>query len=385
MPAGFRTEGPTTSSWRARTRSTSRASLAIPIIAPQAWANWSRAADQLDVPRASERDVQRTVAITAARAYLTIFAQKRQVDVNRQARDNSLAHMPLRRRPAAGRDRQPARLGARRPGAGVERGGAPDQLREPVPEPGGAGHPARGGRRRSTSEEIPDIPAAPTLDQALDEAPTRADVLLYRQQQKAADRSLNLSWTEYLPTHHPHRPAVLPEPRSLTTPRDRLAGAGAPHLVPLRRRSALRPHPPARGGSCRRRASSTRRCCARRTPTSAPRWTTWSARGPRWSVRRNGAQLANDAMRLADVAYRAGASTNLELIDAQRRGTGRGDAGQPRREQRAASDSRLPRRRRPLSCPAAAGSVQSLNRQDAVRNLCMAGRGPCREIMYPIC
>jgi outer membrane protein TolC len=34
---------------------------------------------------------------------------------------------------------------------------------------------------------------------------------------------------------------------------------------------------------------------------------------------RNAARLANDAMRLADVAYRAGASTNLELIDAQRR------------------------------------------------------------------
>ena len=34
---------------------------------------------------------------------------------------------------------------------------------------------------------------------------------------------------------------------------------------------------------------------------------------------RNSARLANDAMHLADVAYRAGASTNLELIDAQRR------------------------------------------------------------------
>ena len=33
---------------------------------------------------------------------------------------------------------------------------------------------------------------------------------------------------------------------------------------------------------------------------------------------RNGAQLANDAMHLAEVAYRAGSSTNLELIDAQR-------------------------------------------------------------------
>ena len=34
---------------------------------------------------------------------------------------------------------------------------------------------------------------------------------------------------------------------------------------------------------------------------------------------RNSAKLAEDAMRLADIAYRAGASTNLELIDAQRR------------------------------------------------------------------
>jgi outer membrane protein TolC len=34
---------------------------------------------------------------------------------------------------------------------------------------------------------------------------------------------------------------------------------------------------------------------------------------------RNSARLAEDAMHLADIAYRAGASTNLELIDAQRR------------------------------------------------------------------
>ena len=37
--------------------------------------------------------MQRTVGVTTARAYLTVFAQKRQVEVNRQARDNSLAHM----------------------------------------------------------------------------------------------------------------------------------------------------------------------------------------------------------------------------------------------------------------------------------------------------
>ena len=66
--------------------------LSIPVIAPQAWANWARAADNLESSKLSRHDVQRTVGVTTARAYLTVFAQKRQVDVNRQARDNSLAH-----------------------------------------------------------------------------------------------------------------------------------------------------------------------------------------------------------------------------------------------------------------------------------------------------
>jgi outer membrane protein TolC len=34
---------------------------------------------------------------------------------------------------------------------------------------------------------------------------------------------------------------------------------------------------------------------------------------------RNSAKLADEAMRLAEISYRAGATTNLELIDAQRR------------------------------------------------------------------
>ncbi|HZX41911.1 MAG TPA: TolC family protein, partial [Myxococcaceae bacterium] len=66
-----------------------KGSLSIPILAPQAWADWSRAADQLENSKFSERDVQRTVGITTARAYLTVFAQRRQVEVNRQARDNA--------------------------------------------------------------------------------------------------------------------------------------------------------------------------------------------------------------------------------------------------------------------------------------------------------
>ena len=51
----------------------------------------------------------------------------------------------VRRLSAPRRNRQPGRLGPRRAGPGAERGAAPEQLREPVPHPGGAGHPPRRG------------------------------------------------------------------------------------------------------------------------------------------------------------------------------------------------------------------------------------------------
>ena len=191
--------------------------ISIPIIAPQAWANWARAGDQVDVSRASAKDVQRTVAINTGRAYLTIYAQKRQVDVFRQARDNSLEH--FRYAEARLRGGVGNRIDWARAGQELESNEAALQTsyanlyrsQEALGILLGEDEPV-------DVEEIPDIPTAPTLDEAIAEAPTRADVLLYRQQQNAADRSLNLSWTEYLPTLTITGQPFYQNPSSLTTP-----------------------------------------------------------------------------------------------------------------------------------------------------------------------
>jgi outer membrane protein TolC len=291
--------------------------LAIPIIAPQAWANWSRAADQLESSKLSQRDVQRTVGITAARAYLTVFAQKRQVDVNRQARDNSLAHMQYadsRLRGGIGN-----RVDWARAGQELEQNEAILQnsyanlyrsqealgillgLDEPV-----------------DVEEIPQIPGMPTLDQAVDESQGRSDILLFRQQEKAADRSLNLSWTEYLPNITLFGQPFYQNPSSLTSPEtgwqiqavlswvlfDGGARYGRTH-----EREALLDQARIQLDLGLRQANSDVRAAldnVERTAAAVER-------------QHNSAKLAEDAMRLADIAYRAGASTNLELIDAQRR------------------------------------------------------------------
>ena len=291
--------------------------LAIPIIAPQAWANWSRAADQLETSRASERDVQRTVAITVARAYLSIFAQKRQVDVNRQARDNSRAHM----------DYADARL---RGGIGNRidwaRAGQDLEANEAILQTSYANlyrsQEALGILLGETGpvdvEEIPDIPGPPSLDQALEEAPYRADVQFYAQQRKAADRSLNMSWTEYLPNITLLGQPFYQNPTSFSLPATGwqaqavltwyLYDGGARYGRTHQRDAALAQARIQLEAALAQANSDVRASIdnVERTAAAVER-------------ARNSARLANDAMNLADVAYRAGASTNLELIDAQRR------------------------------------------------------------------
>jgi outer membrane protein len=289
--------------------------ISIPIIAPQAWANWARAADQVDVSRASSKDVQRTVAINTGRAYLTIYAQKRQVDVFRQARDNSLEH--FRYSEARLRGGVGNRIDWARAGQELESNEAALQTsyanlyrsQEALGILLGEDEPV-------DVEEIPDIPTAPTLDEAIAEAPTRADVLLYRQQQNAADRSLNLSWTEYLPTLTINGQPFYQNPSSLTTPETGwqaqalftwyLYDGGARYRTHQRE---------AQLSQARIQAEA-----SLRQANAEVRSALDTMERARAAVERskNGAQLANDAMHLAEVAYRAGSSTNLELIDAQR-------------------------------------------------------------------
>src|SRR5262249_12774062 len=172
--------------------------LAIPIIAPQAWADWKRAADNLESSKLSERDVQRTVGITTARVYLTVFAQKRQGQGNRAPRDHGLAHMQYsdsRLRGGIGN-----RVDWARAGQDLEQNEALLQSsyanlyrsQEALGILLGENEPV-------DVTDVPQIPEMPSLQQAMEESQGRTDILLFRQQEKAADRSLNLSWTEYLP------------------------------------------------------------------------------------------------------------------------------------------------------------------------------------------
>src|SRR4051812_31779017 len=60
--------------------------LAVPLVAPRAWVQWSHASRNVDVAKLSAREVQRQLAETVAHTYLSILAQRRVVEVTERAR-----------------------------------------------------------------------------------------------------------------------------------------------------------------------------------------------------------------------------------------------------------------------------------------------------------
>jgi outer membrane protein TolC len=66
--------------------------LTVPLLAPTAWANDSHARDNRDVARASAADVRRQLAVAVGRAYLTVLLQHRALEVTARARETAFAH-----------------------------------------------------------------------------------------------------------------------------------------------------------------------------------------------------------------------------------------------------------------------------------------------------
>jgi outer membrane protein TolC len=76
---------------------TGNVQLAVPLVVPQRWVNWSHASDQVEIARLSAEDVRRQIAVSAARAYVTVLAQHRLVEANQRARDNARDHLQYAR------------------------------------------------------------------------------------------------------------------------------------------------------------------------------------------------------------------------------------------------------------------------------------------------
>jgi outer membrane protein len=299
-----------------RTQTLLGASVAYPMLASARWAERAQAQDQIRVARLSVTETRRQIALATAQAYLGVIAQQRQVEVNERARENATAHVEYAR----------ARL----------QGGAGSRLNELRASQELATdevflESARLALRRAQEALGVLVAADAPVDAAAEPAlevvagPTdqswltaRPDVQLFSAQIDAANRVYRDSWRDWVP--------------NVTASFEPQALAPAGLFAPSRSwRALVFFDVPILDGGSRRVAKRQRELAvetARIQLTDVELRARSELRAAQASVQsteralqhaRLAAQHAAEVLKITDVAFRAGATTNIELIDAQRR------------------------------------------------------------------
>jgi len=308
--------------------------LSVPLLTPVRWAQRTQAADHVTVSQRSAADVRREVAVATAQAYLAIIAQKRVLELNERARDNARAHFEyadqryqgglgsrlnaLRAQQELSSDEarvEDARLAVRRAqealGVLVAADGPVDEGGEPafeVPvELLGAGVPPGGASRSAAGPEVAGSWIA-----------NRTDIRVAASRVFAAERVVRDSWRDYLPSVTTlFSPQVL-SPSGLFSP-SRSWSLSFVASVPIWEAGERR-------GRARERQAAldvvrAERAQLERQATSEVRAAQEAVRSTERAMARAraAAEQATEVLRITDVAFRAGATTNIEVIDAQRR------------------------------------------------------------------
>lgn len=292
------------------------ATLTVPIINARGWVQWQQAEDRVDVAGLNATDVRRVLAVNTARACLNVITQKRLLAVAGIARDNARAHYEFTRA---------QRLG-----------GIGNQLDE-----------ARAAQELTTDEVVRqtqrvalvrarealgvlvaadgavDVSAwsfgpMPTLADALSDAEVlRSDARAREGAARAADRVVRQSYADYVPTLNLVASPFYQNPAVPTVPSTGWQGQFVLSL-------------PIYDGGLRYGQEHEREAIAEEAHLDVD----GTLRQVRSDVRaafeemrdadvaldqaHQSALFAARALRLANAAYRGGATTNLEVIDAER-------------------------------------------------------------------
>jgi len=291
--------------------------LTVPLLAPVRWTQWSHGADALDAAARGELDVRRQVAVAAGRAYLAVVAQKRVVDVTVRARETAQAHYAFAHTRFAGG------VGNRVDEVRAEQELASDEAQVQVSLTNLARVREALGVLTGTDAPLdavqePSFAQGPVSGAALAEADARrVDVQAAAVRAQAADHILRDAWLDYMPLVLGVAQPFYQNPPLSTVPQTGWQaqlilswtfydGGLRPSLKKEREAGAAEAH--AQWDAALRQAHSDVRLSYEAL-----------ARNDDALV---SAQKAADrgrlALDLATQAYQAGATGNLEVIDAQR-------------------------------------------------------------------
>ncbi len=293
--------------------------LTVPLIAPQRWAAWSRATDSIELARAAEAEVRRQLAVSTARAYLSVISQRRIVQVQERALSTAKAHYDFATAQLQGgvgtridqvraeQEMSVSETQLRNAQAGVAR--AQEALGLMVGTPG----PVDAAQQ----VVLPETPS--TVAAATDDAESvRTDIRAARTRVAITKRSTSRDWTDFMPVLLGSFQPFFQHPSTLTNPE---TGWQAQLILQV----------PFYDGGLRYGQQAERAAAAEQAKSQLD----WALRQAKAEVRtafetmrradqalesaRRSAQLSGQALELANIAYKAGATTNLEVIDAERR------------------------------------------------------------------
>jgi outer membrane protein len=298
-----------------QTQATLAAQIGMPVLAPSRWAAKAQAQDQVEIANLFTADARTGIAVSTAQAYLAIIALKREVEVTQRALETSLAHLDYARR----------RLEA---GAGTRvnelRAGQEVSTNEARLET------AQLGVRRAQEALgvliVSDGPADTAGDPVFvippiaDEAGwmgLRPDVRLFTAEERAADRVWKDSSKDWFPTAlATFDPQAIVPASIFTSPRSWrfMVTFSQPIFDSGQRKGQKRVREASYNVS--RLALTGLQIQARSEVRLAQETVRRAERA--LAALRSATDQANEVLKITTFAFEAGATTNLEVIDAQR-------------------------------------------------------------------
>jgi outer membrane protein TolC len=289
--------------------------LNVPLVAPRSWTQWSEASAGFESTKATSEDTRRTLAVTTARAYLAIISLKRQVDINARSVANDRSHYDYTHTRFAGG------VGNRVDEVRAAQQLAADQAlfsasftslaraREALGVLLGEDKPV------DTFDDVSLPDGSTNFDDA---ASRRQDVLAAKARALTAEKIRKDSWTDFMPALNGQFQPFFQHPKTLTLPETGWQAflvlsfplvEGGIRVGQKRERDALLAEARAQYDGLLRQTRSDLRVAAEEVRRADEAMRSAQA----------AADLAHQALDLANLAYHAGATTNIEVIDAERR------------------------------------------------------------------
>lgn len=291
--------------------------LTVPLLNARGWAATARAKDNVEFSRLSTVDAKRQIALQAGRAYLTVIAQHRVLESSINARNQARAHEEYAKSRFNGGIGN--RLDAVR--ASQERAASENRVQTQTLALTRA-QEALGvllGDSGPVDASDVTLPEPPPLAAALSEAETkRADVLAQRSRTELTRKAVRDNYTDYLPLLSANAQPFYTNPATPTLPE---TGWQAQLILSIPFYDGGNRYGLAHEREALYEQSKTRLEAVLRQARSDVRTTFEAVRRADAALiqAREAAKLATEALDLAQVAYRAGATTNIEVIDAERR------------------------------------------------------------------